>query len=100
MPGFISAMRRASSPERSIGLPSSLSTTSPALRPARSAGLSFSTELTRAPVAVFMPNELARAWLISWMETPSRPRTTRPWAASWFFTSSATSIGIANDTPW
>ena len=56
--------------------PSAESTTSPGLRPAFSAGLSFVTSATMAPLASSMRRLLAMSSLTGWMTTPSHPRTT------------------------
>ena len=74
--------------------------TSPALSPALSAGPPSSTWLMSAPRGRESLNESASAWFTSWIVTPMRPRCTRPLATSWSLTFIATSIGIANETPW
>jgi len=67
--------------------------------PAFSAGPPFSTLTITAPLAASSLNDCASSLVSGWMPMPTRPRVTLPWLCSCLATSSATSIGIANDTP-
>src|SRR5581483_11116339 len=100
LPGLRSATRGGSSLERSIGLPSMESSTSPGWMPALAAGPFLSTEPTSAPVGFCRPKDSASGWVSSWMPTPMRPRCTEPCSTSCVSTFFATSIGMAKASPW
>ena len=53
-----------------MSLPLNLRITSPGSMPAFSAGLPFSTELTRAPAGLSSPKDSANCWFTSWIVTP------------------------------
>ncbi|MNS99359.1 hypothetical protein D3C72_1337600 [compost metagenome] len=80
--------------------PSTLRITSPAFRPAWSPGPPFSMFETSAPSGLSSLNESAKAWFTSCTATPRRACVALPVATIWSFTCTATSIGMANDTPW
>ena len=99
LPGLAAATSRGSSFGSSILSPFHSSTTSPTRTPPFSAGPPFSTLMMIAPVASSSLNERASSLVTGWIAMPTRPRVTLPWLCSWRETSSATSIGMAKDTP-
>ena len=87
-------------PEPTTGWSSTSVMTSPDFSPAAAAALPGATFEIRAPPTCLMPNESASVWFRSCTVTPRRPCVALPVATIWSFTFSATSIGMANDTPW
>ena len=99
-PGCESPTMAGRSPEEMIWWPFAERITSPGLRPARSAGLPFSTLATSAPAGRSRPKESASAWFTSCTATPSLACSTLPCATIWSLILVARSIGMENDTPW
>jgi hypothetical protein len=100
LPGLVLPTIRGRSEDRSMVRPSNLMMMSPASTPAFSAGAPASTLRTKAPWGRPRPMDSATS-LVTWsMDTPMRPRLTRPVGPrSWSATRIASSIGIANEMP-
>ena len=100
VPGFVLPTIRGRSVARSMALPSNRRMMSPASTPAFSAGEPASTLRTSAPWGRPRPMDSATS-LVTWsMDTPMRPRLTRPVGPrSWSATRIASSIGIAKEMP-
>ena len=93
-------MMAGRSPEATTRCPFTPVMTSPERRPARAAGPPSSTLDTSAPSGRGSLNESAKAWFTSCTVTPRRACSTLPCATIWRWMCVASSIGMANDTPW
>ena len=80
-------------------LPSNSTITSPRCKPAFRAGPCSFTSLTRAPFCSLTLKALARSGVISWMATPSHPRTTFPILMRLSAMGLASETGTANPMP-
>ena len=84
---------------RAISSPLNSRIMSSSSKPPFSAGLSFNTRVTNAPLGRSSPKPSAKSLVNSRISTPSHPRETRPLSLSCSTTSMAMSIGIAKLTP-
>ena len=92
-------MVSASSRGEAMALPFTARTTSPASNPAFAAGEPGETPASKAPLPSARCKAFAMAGLSAWLSTPTKPRVTRPDAASWSDTVRIMSEGIAKPMP-
>ena len=82
LPGAVTATIFWRSCGASSFLPSNSIRTSPATRPALSAGLSLTTSEMSTPLGSLSPKLLASSGVSGWIDTPSQPRVILPRATS------------------
>ena len=94
-------IRLDSAPERTTGSPLTSVITSPDFRPAAAAALSGATLETSAPSGALQAERIGeRLVQVLHRHAEAARAAALPVATIWSLTFSATSIGIANDTPW